>query len=310
MFSLFIFSLYFPENLPKTNTLFWYMTDAFTIKNYSILTSFNKTQIYIKMMDTVSHLTYETNLDSGELRLSTTLEDAYKIITNCFAEDEGYKLVISVKSGLMKLKFHALIGGFLKLDFDVLLKEKLISNDSQLTLFMNQLEQRQETVVETLNKRCNDLASLIELHEKRFTQMESLLNTFSSAEIDLRMNNFFPFNSQIVAIQGDTHLKTDKISLLYKLQKIVFTSFSFTDLTSFKNGTMREMSIESAPKITGLKGLDGFPNLEVLTISGAPLLKDFSAIYKFGTKLKVIKMNGSPELQRFCNEYKIAFLSQ
>ena len=129
------------------------MTDAFTIKNYSILTSFNKPQIYIKMMDTVSHLTYETNLDIVELRLSTTLEDAYKIITNCFAEDEGYKVAISVKSGIMKLKFHALIGGFLKLDFDVLLKEKLISNDSQLTLFMNQLEQRQETVVETLNKR-------------------------------------------------------------------------------------------------------------------------------------------------------------
>jgi hypothetical protein len=257
-------------------------------------------------MDTVSHLTYETNLDSGELRLSTTLEDAYKIITNCFAEDEGYKLVISVKSGLMKLKFHALIGGFLKLDFDVLLKEKLISNDSQLTLFMNQLEQRQETVVETLNKRCNNLASLIELHEKRFTQMDALLNTFSCAEIDLRLNAFFPFNSQSVSIQGDTHLKTDKISLLYKLQKIVFTSFSFIDLSSFKNETMREMSIESASKMTGLKGLDGFPNLEVLTISGAPLLKDFSAIYNFGTKLKVLKMNGSPQLQRFCNEHKIA----
>lgn len=285
------------------------MTDAFTIKNYSILTSFNKTQIYIKMMDTVSHLTYETNLDAGELRLSTTLEDAYKIITNCFAEDDGYKLVISVKSGLMKLKFHAIIGGFLKLDFDVLLKEKLISNDSQLTLFMNQLEQRQETVVETLNKRCNELASLIEAHEKRFNQMESLLTTISCAEIDLRLNAFFPINSQTVTIQGDAHLKTDKIQVLYKLQKIVFSSFSFNDLSSFKNETMREMTIESASKITGLKGLEGFPNLEVLTVLNAPLLKDFSAIYKFGNKLKAIKMNGPPELQRFCNEHKITLVS-
>jgi len=286
------------------------MTDAFTIKNYSILTSFNKTQIYIKMMDSTNHLTYETNLDAGELRLSTTLEDAYKIITNCFAEDEGYKVVISVKSGLMKLKFHALIGGFLKLDFDVLLKEKLISNDSQLTLFMNQLEQRQETVVELLTKRCNELASLIEVQEKRFNQMESLLNLVSCAEIDLRLNAFFPINSQIVTIQGDTHLKTDKIGLLYKLQKIVFTSFSFIDLSSFKNDTLREMTIESASKITSLKGLEGFPNLEVLTVLNAPILKDFSAIYKFGTKLKVLKMNGPPELQRFCNEHKITLVSQ
>ena len=58
------------------------MTDAFTIKNYSILTSFNKTQIYIKMMDTVSHLTYETNLDAGELRLSTTLEELKRLLMN------------------------------------------------------------------------------------------------------------------------------------------------------------------------------------------------------------------------------------
>jgi hypothetical protein len=283
------------------------MTDAFTIKNYSILTSLNKTQIYIKMMDTVTHLTYETNLDHGELRLSTTLEDTYKIITNCFAEDAGYKVAITVKSGLMKLKFHALVGGFLKLDFDVLLKEKLMSNDAQLTLFMNQLEQRQESVVETLTKRCNELASLIADQETRFNQLELLLNTVSCAEIDLRLNAFFPINVQTLTIQGDAHLKTDKMSSLYKLQKIVFSSFSFMDLTSFKNGSLREMTIESSSKMTSLKGLDGFPHLEVLTILAAPALKDFSPLYKFCGKLKTLKINlPSETLQKFCNEHKIS----
>lgn len=281
------------------------MTDAFTIKNYSILTSLNKTQIYIKMMDTVTHLTYETNLDNAELRLSTTLEDSYKIITNCFAEDAGYKVAISVKSGLMKLKFNALVGGFLKIDFDVLLKEKLLSNDAQLTLFMNQLEQRQESSFEELTKRCKQLASLIETQEKRFTQLEMLLNTVSCAEIDLRLNAFSPINVQTLTIQGDAHLKVDKMSSLYKLQKIVFTSFSFTDLTSFKNGSLREMTIDSASKLTGLKGLDGFPNLEALTILNAPMLKDFTAIKNCG-KLKILKMHGPPELQRFCNEHQIS----
>jgi len=282
------------------------MTDAFTIKNYSILTSLNKTQIYIKMMDTVTHLSYETNLDQGELRLSTSLEDTYKIITHCFAEDAGYKVVISVKSGVLKLKFHAVIGGFLKLDFDVLLKEKLLSNDAQLTLFMNQLEQRQESVVETLTKRCNELASLIMAQETRFNQLESLLNTISCAEIELRLNAFFPINSQTVTIQGDAHLKVDKMSYLYKLQKIVFTSFSFPDFTSFKNGTLREMTIESASKLTGFKGLDGFPNLETLSILGAPGLKDFSGLYKTGSKLKYLKIpEASATLQQFCKEHKI-----
>jgi hypothetical protein len=296
------------EKKEKKNPLKTYMTDAFTIKNYSILTSLNKTQIYLKMMDTVTHLTYESNLDVNDLRLSTTLEDTYKIITNCFAEDAGYKVAISVKSGLMKLKFNALVGGFLKLDFDVFLKEKLMSNDAQLTLFMNQLEQRQESVVETLTKRCNELASVIADQETRFNHLETLLNTVSCAEIDLRLNAFFPINVQTLTIQGDAHLKVDKMSSLYKLQKIVFTSFSFVDLSSFKNGSLREMTIESSSKLTGLKGLDGFPHLEVLTISAAPLLKDFSALYKFCGKLKTLKMNGPTDasIQRFCNEHKIS----
>ena len=258
------------------------------------------------MMDTVTHLFYETNLDHGELRLSTTLEDTYKIITNCFAEDVGYKVVITVKSGLMKLKFNALIGGFLKLDFDILVKEKLMSNDAQLTLFMNQLEQRQESVVETLTKRCNELASLILSQETRFNQLESLINTVSCAEIELRLNSLFPINSQSITIQGDNHLKTDKIQILYKLQKIVFTSFSFPDFTSFKNGTLREMTIESASKLTGFKGLDGFPNLETLIIQNASTLKDFTWLYKTGSKLKYLKIpEASPTLQQFCNEHKI-----
>ena len=183
-----------------------------------------------------------------------------------------------------------------------------MTNDSQLTLFMNQFEQRQEAAIETLRSRCNELVSLIDVHETRFKQIESILHIVSSAEIEIRLNSFFPMNSQVVAIQGDTHLKTDKICLLYKLQKIVFTSFSFSDLTSFKNGSLREMTIESANKMTSLKGLEGFPNLEVLTILNTPLLKDFSALYKFGTRLKVLKVQGTPELQAFCTQHKISFL--
>ena len=261
------------------------------------------------MMDSTNHLTYETNVDAGELRLSTTLEDAYKIITNCFAEDDGYKVAITVKSGLMKLKFHALIGGFLKLDFDILLKEKLISNDSQLTLFMNQLEQRQETIVESLTKRCNELASLIQAHEVRFKQMDAILNTISCAEIELRMNAFYPINVQAITIPGDMHLKLEKIHLLYKLQEIVFNTFSFSDLSGFKNGSIKSMTIESAGKMTSFKGLDGFPNLELLTVLNAPLLRDFSAFYKFGTKLKTVKVgNQTAEFQAFCKMHGISVL--
>jgi hypothetical protein len=162
-------------------------------------------------------------------------------------------------------------------------------------------------VVETLTKRCNELASLIEAQEKRFDHLETLLNTVSCAEIELRMNAFYPINVPTLTIQGDTHLKMDKMSILYKLQKIVFTSFSFSDLSCFKNGSLREMTIDSSSKMSSLKGLEGFPNLEVLSIANSPLLKDFSAFYKLGHKIKRLNVQQpSQELQMFCTQHQIA----
>jgi hypothetical protein len=79
------------------------------------------------MMDTVTHMVYETNVDNTELRLSLTLDNVYKIITSCFGEDEGFKVAITVRSGLMKLKFHAVVGGFLKIDFDILISTTFYS---------------------------------------------------------------------------------------------------------------------------------------------------------------------------------------
>jgi len=282
------------------------MTDAFTIKNYSILTSFNKTQIYIKMVDTVTHMVYETNVDNSELRLSVTLDDVYKIITSCFGEDDGYKVGITVRAGLMKMKFHAVVGGFLKIDFDILIKEKIMTNDNQLSLFMHQLEQKQETAFETLSNRCDKLASLVE-------RLEHTLNLVSFAEIEMRMTTFVPLNIQSLTIQGDIHMKAEKIHLLYKLQKLNLTSFSLVDLTSFTSSSLKELCIDSTgnTKFVSLKGLEsGFPNLETLVIANAAYLRDVSCLYKNKNKIKAIKIVGQSafnvvELRAYCIEHKI-----
>ena len=285
------------------------MTDAFTIKNYSILTSFNKTQIYIKMVDTVTHMVYETNVDNSELRLSVTLEDIYKIITSCFGEDDGYKVAITVRAGLMKMKFHAVVGGFLKIDFDILVKEKVMTNDTQLSLFMHQLEQKQETAFELLSNRCDQLASIVE-------RLEQTINVVSCAEIELRMNTFVPLNIQSLTIQGDIHMKAEKIQFLYKLQKLSLTSFSLVDLSTISNSFVKELCMDSTgnSKFISLKGLEsGFPNLETLVIANSASLLDVSALYKTKNKIKTIKVVGQTtfnmvELRTYCIENKVLLI--
>ena len=282
------------------------MTDAFTIKNYSILTSFNKTQIYIKMVDTVTHMVYETNVDNSELRLSVTLEDIYKIITSCFGEDDGYKVAITVRAGLMKMKFHAVVGGFLKIDFDILVKEKVMTNDTQLSLFMHQLEQKQETAFESLSSRCDQLVSIVE-------RLEQTINVVSCAEIELRMNTFVPLNIQSLTIHGDIHMKAEKIQFLYKLQKLSLVSFSLVDLSTISNSFVKELCIDSNgnAKFVSLKGLEsGFPNLETLVVANSASLRDVSSLYKSKNKIKTIKLVGQTsfnivELRTSCIENKV-----
>ena len=285
------------------------MTDAFTIKNYSILTSLNKTQIYIKMVDTVTHMVYETNVDIVELRLSLTLDNIYKIITSCFAEDEGYKVAITVRSGLMKMKFNAIVGGFLKIDFDILVKEKVMTNDTQLSLFMHQLEQKQESAFESLSSRCDQLASIVE-------RLEQTINLVSCAEIELRMNTFVPLNSKSLTIQGDIHMKAEKIQFFYKLQKLSLTAFSLVDLSTISNIFVKELCIDSAGnvKFVSLKGLEsGFPNLETLVIANSASIRDVSCLYKSKNKIKTIKLVGQTsfnmvELRTYCIDNKVVLV--
>jgi len=279
------------------------MTDAFTIKNYSILTSFNGKQIYLKLMDTVTHMVYETSVDNTELRLSLTLDDVYKIVTACFGEDEGYKVGITVRSGLMKIKFHAIVGGFLKVDFDIMVKEKLMTNDAQLTLFVNQMEQRHETAIEALTARCDELQRMVK-------KLEETITAVSSAEIEMRVNTFVPLSTTSLSIQGDIHLKADKIKLLFKLQKLHLTSFSLVGLATISNGSLKDLSIDAGGnlKFVSLRGIEGMPKLETLVITNAASLRDLSCVYKMS--LRSIKIVGHcafnmNELKTFCNERKI-----
>ena len=61
------------------------MSFAFELSNYSILTSLNERNIYIKCIDQVNFICYETNVDQKELRLQFELANIYNIINNCFS---------------------------------------------------------------------------------------------------------------------------------------------------------------------------------------------------------------------------------
>lgn len=298
------------------------MTDAFTIKNYTILTSLQERSVYMKVTDTVGFMCYEGTVDTAGLRISIALADAYVIITNCFAEESGYSVNISVSTGNMKLKFNAVVGGFLKMEFDVFLKEKIMSNDGQLTMSFNRIEQKQELALQSLTKRCEELEARLETQRAQMgKEIGRLMDIINKLEIPIAPFHRWTNNShkQWVANIASTILdvsNTDdpyfvprNISSFYQLQKLVFQTWvAHTNLQDISNKTVTEIEIRCGGNgsLTSFVGIENFPSLEILTIVHAPGLRDVvKTLTETKHKIKTLKFQTCAainvvELQTYC----------
>lgn len=307
-------------------------SQSFSNKNYSTVISLNERGIYIKVTDNVNYLMYESNVDSKELRLSIELEDIYKIMINCFKSSElidvdkekekEYNVKVTVSSGVMKLSFSAKVGGYLKLNFDVLLREKLMSNDGQLTVNFNRLEQQQAQAIKSLTEKCNNLESSLTKMQQIIDCCQIFMTNIYTPQgwCDIQstathMNNI---SAKEITIQdqGQTIWKT--ISVFYQLEKLTITNFNcsnkITNLSGFSNSSLKELIINNYPShhsFISLNGIENFPNLEILTITNAPGLKDVAKVLtETKHKIKTIKIQACQavnvvELQTYCQVNKI-----
>ena len=298
------------------------MTDAFTIKNYTILTSLNERSIYMKITDTVGFMCYEGTVEPSGLRISIALADAYVIINNCFAEESGYVVNIIVSSGNMKLKFNAVIGGFLKMEFDVFLKEKIMSNDGQLTMSFNRIEQKQEIALQSLAKRCEDLEAQLKTQNSLMgTEIARLVDIISKLEVPIAPTQQWTCNSQkqFVANIASTVLEIHNtatssfvqrsVNTFYQLEKLIFLNFNgIHNLTSMSNKTVKEIEIRAhnQAQLVSLQGIENFPELNVLTVISAPGLTNVvKTLSETKHKIKTLKFQGCAainvvELQTYC----------
>ena len=278
------------------------MSKSFQINaGQSVIVSLNERTIYIKVSDTVNYTVYESNIELKELRLSLDLEDAHKIIVKCLEGSGGpgdYKVTTSVNTNMMKMSFSARVEGFLKMNFDIILKEKIMSNDGQLTLSMNRIEQKQTIAIEALTKKCENLEETIIKQQHDFAeQLEFLKGVVNNCQIFMT-NIYTPqgnwcnlqststtthinnISAKEIAMQDHGQTIWENISVFYQLSKLTITNFNagndITNLSKFGNNNLKELVLNchAHASFTSLQGIDGFPKLEILTVTSAPGLKD------------------------------------
>ena len=285
-----------------------------TIQNYSVVLSLNERTIYLKLTDQVNFTSYEANLDSKEIRVPIELNDAFQMMRNCFEETENHKTAVSVTAGIMRVAFAAVVGGYMKMNLDVLLKEKIMSNDGQLTTTINRMEQKQQANMDDMAKKYKEL-------EKKIKKLDEIIDAVSNAHIpfndtptDQRPGMFISINATEFVFDWNRHMDIGRIKFLYKLEKITFENYKVGSFESWSNANLRELIIRGSSSMSSVIGLcTNLPNLESLRIDSANSLPSIVP-YLLTQKHKIKKMvfcscpqitASQMDLQTYCKERKI-----
>lgn len=301
-------------------------TQTIEFNKYTTIVSLGERNIYLKFTDQINFVNFEGNVDAKELRLQFDLPDIYKLICDALSGMEGYNVVISVNNGFMKLVFHLLVGGFLTVKFEAVLKEKLLSNDGQLTINFNKLEQKYDSLMKKLES----------LERKITTQQEEnmeLIEAISNSVIDIggiteinmmRGDRMLQINTckinettlQFETSGNNSGSDFSNIKHLYKLEKLKITHAHNYIIKEFSNKTLKELEVAGAHVKYILNNLTyNFPNLETITITGQNFNSNTSLINLLALssgkyKIKTITLKNSTgynvtELQNYCNLNKI-----
>lgn len=302
---------------------------TFTFDNYSVILSFDGDRtIYIKLTDKVNFMVYEANLTGNDFAkdlFAPSMAERFTVMCKCFGSEKNYSRTTSIVNGNLKLKFTGVLDDFLRIGFDVYLKEKILSNDGQLTMNFNRIEQRQELVnqslverCDALDKRCNALETQLEKQSKEFYQILDQLDVLLFPASQMSCHSQFPIampkiSSETLDVNQAAmgQLRFENLSTFYKLRKLTIRSFTLSNLERMKNNTITDLELHgSGTAFNSLKGIENFPNLTSLTVSGAPGLTNVVATLKsVPHKIKTFKFQTCAginvvEMQTYCQENK------
>lgn len=295
----------------------------------------------MKLTDTIGFINYETYLDNSDFHLSLPLESVYQLMTNCFAEDAGYSVDITISGKTMTLRFRAQINGFIMYDFPVHIKEKMITTEGQLTLNFNRMEERHTQLermvqkwttdaVASVDKRCNDaIASVDRQCNDAIASVDNLLSSLQSrvsklesivvnAELNIRLNSaFVSLGTTSLTIPADNYLKLDKLMYLYNLQRLSFAPITLTDLSGCKHPHIKELYLDggNATHFRSLFGIANMPSIEHISIINAPGITSVSESLPSTHKIKSMCVKGCPGLNIeglsiYCRVNHIALVAQ
>lgn len=302
---------------------------TYTHGHYTVLLSQNEQSIFIKLTDTVNFMCYEGNLESSDFPKNYSLSENFTILQKCFEALHDYRVTLSTMTGNLKLHVKALVGGFVRVDFAIFVKEKILSNDGQLTLNFNRMEQKQDHAVQNLAKRCEALDNRCKTLETALAkQGEEFFKVIDRLDVMLFPTQQISCQSQFplafpkisceeltINAQHFNHMRFENLYIFYKLKRLkinhVYGLINNLETMSNESVIELELTCNGQSTFTSLNGFKNFPSLTTLTVITAPGLTNVVQSLKSAPhKIKTLKFQGCSainvvELQTYCQENKI-----
>ena len=128
-------------------------TENYIYKNYNISTCLvSNNSIFINIINNITYQTYETIVNNYDLSDILTIETFYLMITRTFNKIDNYNLIFELDCNSLKLYFTTVLDGFFTLNQTITLKEKILSNDSSLTMKLTEIEMKFKKEIDLLQK--------------------------------------------------------------------------------------------------------------------------------------------------------------
>lgn len=294
---------------------------------YTFTISLNERTVHIKLVNNVSYMCYEGNFDATAFKLSFDIADTYELVKECiicFVKDNveedsdknknnNYDLTITLDNSILLLKFQCVVGGFLNVAFDLRLREKLMSNDAQLTIDFQRIEQKHREAIDSMTKRMN--------------RMETILEALGNAEICFTRppsNQIYdivsyPITTKILSINAQTNAANEihvdsfkKIKYFYQLEELTLNNCHWYDPhIHTSNSTVKKLTLSACPPFGSSTFIKNFPNLQELIMIGASVDSQFvTTLRSIPHKIKnldftsVTSLNQT-EMQTYCTQNNI-----
>lgn len=149
------------------------LNNSFIYGDFNITTSFSDGCIYIRLVNNITYQCYEDNIECSDIESPFYHEETYNIICECFQKKPNFEANFEVDINRLKIIFTILINGSYSLKFNIIVKEKILNGDTQISLNITRLEAKYKEDIKRLEtKHDEDIKQLNE----RLIKLECIIN--------------------------------------------------------------------------------------------------------------------------------------